>query len=111
MQVRNEKADEFLALLREWAVLCDQYVNKDVCSDSTVPEDQEDDSTLDKDEFVVEKLIGICYGGSGRKNGIYFKVHMCYLFMLFAWISEKGFICMPAVFKHFQEKSLVTMEI
>jgi len=83
-----------------------------VCSDSTVPEDQEDDdSTLDKDEFVVEKLIGICYGGSGRKNGIYFKVHMCYLFMLFAWISEKGFICMPAVFKHFQEKSLVTMEI
>ncbi|KAG2550081.1 DNA (cytosine-5)-methyltransferase 3-like isoform X2 [Panicum virgatum] len=74
-EVRNEKADEFLALLREWAVLCDQYVNKDVCSDSTVPEDQEDDdSTLDKDEFVVEKLIGICYGGSGRKNGIYFKV-------------------------------------
>lgn len=43
-------------------------------------EDQEeDDSPLDKDEFVVKKLIGICYGGTGRENGVYFKVHMCYL--------------------------------
>ena len=51
--------------------------------DSAVSEDQEDDdSSLDKDEFVVEKLIGICYGGNGRENGIYFKVHMCYFFML-----------------------------
>jgi len=45
-------------------------------------EDQEDEgSPLDKDEFVVEKLIGICYGGSGRKNGIYFKVLKRYLFI------------------------------
>ncbi|CAN6311686.1 unnamed protein product [Urochloa humidicola] len=74
-EVRNEKADEFLALLREWAVLCDKYVHKDVGSDSAASEDKEDDgSPLDKDEFVVEKLIGICYGGSGRKNGLYFKV-------------------------------------
>ncbi|KAG2538922.1 hypothetical protein PVAP13_9NG370900 [Panicum virgatum] len=74
-EVRNEKADEFLALLREWAVLCDKYVNKDVGLDLAVSEDPEDDdSSLDKDEFVVEKLIGICYGGNGRENGIYFKV-------------------------------------
>jgi DNA (cytosine-5)-methyltransferase 1 len=44
-------------------------------------EEQEDEDTLDKDEFVVEKLIGICYGGSGRKNDIYFKVLKRYLFM------------------------------
>ncbi|CAO2145112.1 unnamed protein product [Urochloa humidicola] len=74
-EVRNEKADEFLALLREWAVLCDKYVHKEVGSYSVVLEDNEDGgSPLDKDEFVVEKLIGICYGGSGRKNGLYFKV-------------------------------------
>ncbi|CAL4940942.1 unnamed protein product [Urochloa decumbens] len=74
-EVRNEKADDFLALLREWAVLCDKYVHKDVGLDSAVLEDKEEDgSPLDKDEFVVEKLIGICYGGNGRKNGLYFKV-------------------------------------
>ncbi|CAO1940415.1 unnamed protein product, partial [Urochloa humidicola] len=62
-EVRNEKADEFLALLREWAVLCDKYVHKEVGSYSVVLEDNEDGgSPLDKDEFVVEKLIGICYG-------------------------------------------------
>ncbi|KAL6642585.1 hypothetical protein ACP70R_020766 [Stipagrostis hirtigluma subsp. patula] len=74
-EVRNEKAEEFLALLREWAVLCDKYVHNDVGTDLTDSADEEDDgSPLDKDEFVVEKLIGICYGGNGRKNGLYFKV-------------------------------------
>jgi DNA (cytosine-5)-methyltransferase 1 len=79
--VRNEKADQFLALLKEWAVLCEKYVHKDVDSNLAGSEEQEDEDTLDKDEFVVEKLIGICYGGSGRKNNIYFKVLKCYLFM------------------------------
>ncbi|KAJ1295811.1 hypothetical protein BS78_01G251500 [Paspalum vaginatum] len=74
-EVRNEKADEFLALLKEWAVLCKKYVHEDVSLDSAGSEDQEDESSpLDKDEFVVEKLIGICYGGSGKENGLYFKV-------------------------------------
>ncbi|AQK46095.1 DNA methyl transferase2 [Zea mays] len=73
-EVRNEKADEFLALLKEWAVLCKKYV-QDVDSNLASSEDQADeDSPLDKDEFVVEKLVGICYGGSDRENGIYFKV-------------------------------------
>jgi DNA (cytosine-5)-methyltransferase 1 len=77
--VRNEKADEFLALLKEWAVLCEKYV-QDIDSNLAGSEDQEDEgSPLDKDEFVVEKLIGICYGGSRRKNGIYFKVLKLYL--------------------------------
>ncbi|XP_062200415.1 DNA (cytosine-5)-methyltransferase 3-like [Phragmites australis] len=76
-EVRNEKADEFLALLREWAVLCDKYVNEDVGSDLAGSVDEKDDGSLpelDEDEFVVEKLIGICYGGSGRENGLHFKV-------------------------------------
>jgi len=82
--VRNEKADEFLALLKEWAVLCEKYVHQDVNLNLAGSEDQEDEgSPLDKDEFVVEKLIGICYGGSGRKNGIYFKVLKRYLFICY----------------------------
>ena len=82
--MRNEKADEFLALLKEWAVLCEKYVHQDVDSNLAGSEDQEDEgSPLDKDEFVVEKLIGICYGGSGRKNGIYFKVLKRYLFICY----------------------------
>ncbi|CAD6212259.1 unnamed protein product [Miscanthus lutarioriparius] len=75
-EVRNEKADDFLALIKEWSVLCDKYVHQDVGSDLAGSENEEDGSSpLDKDEFVVEKLIGICYGGSGRDNGLYFKVH------------------------------------
>ncbi|KAK3157308.1 hypothetical protein QOZ80_2AG0119120 [Eleusine coracana subsp. coracana] len=72
-EVRNEKADEFLALLKEWAVLCDKYVHEDVGS-NLAEQDDGSASDLDEDEFVVEKLIGICYGGNGRDNGLYFKV-------------------------------------
>ena len=106
--MRNEKADEFLALLKEWAVLCKKYVHEDVSLDSTGSEDQEDESSpLDKDEFVVEKLIGICYGGSGRENGLYFKVLMCYFFNYAVWIPQekkKGSVWMPALFENFQDK-------
>ncbi|TVU00580.1 hypothetical protein EJB05_53991 [Eragrostis curvula] len=75
--VRNEKADEFLALLKEWATLCNKYVHEAVGSDLAGSNAEEDDgsaSDLEDGEYVVEKLIGICYGGSGRDNGIYFKV-------------------------------------
>jgi DNA (cytosine-5)-methyltransferase 1 len=51
-------------------------------SDLAGSENEEDRSSpLDKDEFVVEKLIGICYGGSGRDNGLFFKVFKSYLFI------------------------------
>jgi hypothetical protein len=67
-----------------------------VGSDSAGSEDQEDDgSPLDNDEFVVEKLIGICYGGSGRKNGIYFKVLMCYfLYCLLGFLKKALVACL-----------------
>uniref|UniRef100_A0A0D9XH79 DNA (cytosine-5-)-methyltransferase n=1 Tax=Leersia perrieri TaxID=77586 RepID=A0A0D9XH79_9ORYZ len=75
-EVRNEKADEFLALLREWAKLCDQYIKNDIDSDlaGSSENEEEDDEPLEKNEFVVEKLSGICYGGNGRDGGLYFKV-------------------------------------
>ncbi|XP_040384096.1 DNA (cytosine-5)-methyltransferase CMT3-like [Oryza brachyantha] len=75
-EARNEKADEFLALLKEWAKLCDEHVKNNICSDPAGSSENEDDDDepLEKDEFVVEKLSGICYGGSDREDGIYFKV-------------------------------------
>uniref|UniRef100_A0ACD5ZS57 Uncharacterized protein n=1 Tax=Avena sativa TaxID=4498 RepID=A0ACD5ZS57_AVESA len=75
-EVRNEKAEDFLALLRKWAVLCDQYVHNCVHTDSDnhLENDEEDDEPLGEDEYVVEKLTEICYGGKGKENAIYFKV-------------------------------------
>ncbi|KAM0895487.1 hypothetical protein ACQ4PT_023767 [Festuca glaucescens] len=75
-QVRNEKAENFLLLLKEWAVLCDKYVHNDVHSDSadSLEDEEEDDGPLGEDEYVVDKVIGICYGGTGKENTIYFKV-------------------------------------
>ncbi|KAF7081251.1 hypothetical protein CFC21_085217 [Triticum aestivum] len=73
-EVRNEKAEDFLALLKEWAILCDKYVHSNDSDAADPVEEEEDDEPLGKDEFVVEKLLEICYGGTGRKNGIHFKV-------------------------------------
>ncbi|XP_047095806.1 DNA (cytosine-5)-methyltransferase CMT3-like [Lolium rigidum] len=75
-QVRNEKAEDYLVLLKEWAVLCDKYVHNVVHSDSVDPleDEEEDDGPLGEDEYVVDKVIGICYGGTGKENTIYFKV-------------------------------------
>ncbi|TVU13632.1 hypothetical protein EJB05_37052 [Eragrostis curvula] len=75
-EVRNEKADEFLALIKEWANLCNKYVHDDFgySAVSTAAEDDGSTSELEDDEYVVEKLIGICYGGGSRDSGIYFKV-------------------------------------
>ncbi|VAI62778.1 unnamed protein product [Triticum turgidum subsp. durum] len=73
-EVRNEKAEDFLALLKEWAILCDKYVHSNDSDAAEPVEEEEADEPLGKDEFVVEKLLEICYGGTGRKNGIHFKV-------------------------------------
>uniref|UniRef100_A0ACD6ACE7 Uncharacterized protein n=1 Tax=Avena sativa TaxID=4498 RepID=A0ACD6ACE7_AVESA len=74
-EVRNEKAGDFLALLREWAALCNTYVHSNG-SDAAIPvkDEVEVGQPLRKDKFVVGKLLEICYGGRWRKNGIYFKV-------------------------------------
>uniref|UniRef100_A0ACD6AC54 Uncharacterized protein n=1 Tax=Avena sativa TaxID=4498 RepID=A0ACD6AC54_AVESA len=72
--VRNEKADDFLSLLKEWALLCDKYVHVNDADAAPPMEDEEQDRKLEKDEFVVDKLTEICYGGADRKNCIHFKV-------------------------------------
>ena len=65
------KADDFLSLLKEWAILCDQCVH---ASAPTPMVDVDEHDKLEKDEFVVKNLSGICYGGIGREQCLYFKV-------------------------------------
>ncbi|XP_042459718.1 DNA (cytosine-5)-methyltransferase 1-like isoform X2 [Zingiber officinale] len=82
-EVRNEKADDFLALLIEWEKLCTNYCvfgNKSLNeeeSDSNGSDDELDSNPPNGEEFEVEKLVGICYGDPNNigKVGIKFKVH------------------------------------
>jgi DNA (cytosine-5)-methyltransferase 1 len=71
------KADDFLCLLKEWALLCDKYVHGNNVYADPPMEDEEENGDLEKDEFVVDKLTEICYGGANRKSCIYFKVLYC----------------------------------
>ncbi|KAG6487340.1 DNA (cytosine-5)-methyltransferase CMT3-like [Zingiber officinale] len=83
-QVRNEKANDFLALLNEWVKLCTKYC---VLSDQSFDEEESDFNGLDDkehedskppngEEFEVENLLDICYGDPNNigKVGLMFKV-------------------------------------
>ncbi|KAG7023880.1 DNA (cytosine-5)-methyltransferase CMT3, partial [Cucurbita argyrosperma subsp. argyrosperma] len=73
-EVRNEMAEDFLSLLKEWEVLCkyfsliksegpqQKYV--DLFANEEEEEDEgEDEKTEDDEEvFEVEKILAICYG-------------------------------------------------
>ncbi|GAB2217639.1 hypothetical protein Droror1_Dr00000842 [Drosera rotundifolia] len=87
--VRNEAAEDFLSLLREWERLCKEFLllqPQDTIDRSFLPiavesdEDKElemkEDFPDDGEEFEVEKLLDICYGDPNhiKKKGIYFKV-------------------------------------
>ncbi|KAJ0987540.1 hypothetical protein J5N97_005896 [Dioscorea zingiberensis] len=81
-EVRNEDAENFLALLREWEQLCSRYSLigtqssfTNACS-SDDEDNIEDSSEVPKGEFEVGKLVGICHGDPSKlgKVGLYFKV-------------------------------------
>uniref|UniRef100_A0A453TB98 Chromo domain-containing protein n=1 Tax=Aegilops tauschii subsp. strangulata TaxID=200361 RepID=A0A453TB98_AEGTS len=81
-QVRNEKAEDFLSLLQQWNALCKKYVihgsnslGSDLAQASNDDENDENES-LPKDVFEVERLVDICYGDPNKtgKNGLWLKV-------------------------------------
>ncbi|XP_048540263.1 DNA (cytosine-5)-methyltransferase CMT1-like [Triticum urartu] len=81
-QVRNEKAEDFLSLLQQWNALCKKYVihgsnslGSDLAQASNDDGNDENES-LPKDVFEVERLVDICYGDPNKtgKNGLWFKV-------------------------------------
>ena len=91
LQVRNEMAEDFLSLLKEWEVLCkyfsliksegpqQKYV--DLFANEEEEEDEgEDEKTEDDEEvFEVEKILAICYGDPNgtKKRGLFLKVFEC----------------------------------
>ncbi|TYH08893.1 hypothetical protein ES288_A07G053100v1 [Gossypium darwinii] len=92
--VRNESAEDFLALLKEWERLCASFslsksenlerqsfnsnANEDNVNDEEEEEEDEEDENEDGDGevFEVEKFLAICYGDPKEKGerGLYLKV-------------------------------------
>ncbi|KAK1612271.1 hypothetical protein QYE76_035944 [Lolium multiflorum] len=81
-QVRNEKAENFLFLIREWNTLCKNFgVYKSISLSSNLPQtsnnnEEYGNEPLPKGTFEVERLVDICYGdpNSTGKVGLWFKV-------------------------------------
>ncbi|KAL2556724.1 DNA (cytosine-5)-methyltransferase CMT3 [Forsythia ovata] len=90
-EVRNESAEDFLCLLKEWEKLCASYLsttensgsqehsicNKDKEEDECGSDADEDDNDGDDGEiFEVEEILTICYGdpNEDKKSALYFKI-------------------------------------
>ncbi|XP_023522631.1 DNA (cytosine-5)-methyltransferase CMT3-like, partial [Cucurbita pepo subsp. pepo] len=88
-EVRNEMAEDFLSLLKEWEVLCkyfslvkskepqQKYIDLFANDDEEEEEEEEDEKSEDDGEvFEVEKVLAICYGDPNetKKRGLFLKV-------------------------------------
>nr|XP_011465070.1 PREDICTED: DNA (cytosine-5)-methyltransferase CMT2 isoform X1 [Fragaria vesca subsp. vesca] len=82
--VRNEAAEDFLELLKEWEKLCKQYevdnAETTTRSRSETPETSrvpKHDDEITTGEFEVSRIIDICYGDPNKsgKRGVNFKLH------------------------------------
>ncbi|KAK1382472.1 Chromomethylase [Heracleum sosnowskyi] len=87
-EVRNEKVEEFLALLKEWERLCgkfsltgDKGCQQQILSSENESnhedEEEEEEEIVDTDEiFEVDEILSLCYGlPEGQKEvGLYFKI-------------------------------------
>lgn len=88
LQVRNESADHFLELLREWQKLCLKYCQPDdqkIITRGRAPlkvketpkeEEPDSDSDVQEGEFEVECLLDIRHVDPTKENesGLEFKV-------------------------------------
>ncbi|KAM0058993.1 putative DNA (cytosine-5-)-methyltransferase [Helianthus debilis subsp. tardiflorus] len=86
-EVRNETADDFLLLLKEWEKLCQSFslvaggdpmsVEKEETENAEDDgDDEDDDDDLGEEVFEVEKILSICYGDPKeiKKRGLYLKI-------------------------------------
>ncbi|KAJ6805850.1 DNA (cytosine-5)-methyltransferase CMT3-like [Iris pallida] len=80
-EVRNELAQDFLAVLHEWERLCQKFGfgNENVLPEEDSSDDDEgpdEGSTVSSGEFEVGKIIDMCYGETSgvKKVGLKFKV-------------------------------------
>ncbi|KAG6780838.1 hypothetical protein POTOM_013717 [Populus tomentosa] len=85
--VRNEAAEDFLELLKEWKKLCKRYAVNDLgrthksrsmaSSMSKQNKNSSDDDDTAPGEYEVARLVDICYGKTDKRGrrGLKFKVH------------------------------------
>ncbi|KAL8248377.1 hypothetical protein R6Q59_005245 [Mikania micrantha] len=85
-EVRNESAEDFLLLLKEWEKLCQSFSlvggGDPMSVEKDETENEEDDGVddngvgLDEEIFEVEKVLSICYGDPKeiKKRGLYLKI-------------------------------------
>ncbi|KAJ0693140.1 putative DNA (cytosine-5-)-methyltransferase [Helianthus annuus] len=85
-QARNESAEDFLLLLKEWEKLCQSFllvgggdpiaVEKNETENAEDEEEEDDDDGQDEEVFEVEKVLSICYGDPKemKKRGLYLKI-------------------------------------
>lgn len=77
-QVRNEKAEDFLAVIQEWEKLCQQYgvENESLPPSIDSSDDEEPEEQVPRGEFEVGRIVGICYGKTENLEevGLKFKV-------------------------------------
>lgn len=81
-QVRNEDAENYFVLLKEWENLCKKFNvvgSTDVDLEHQDPDSDEsevdDGAVVSSKDYEVEKLVDICYGDPNKKKiGLHFKV-------------------------------------
>uniref|UniRef100_A0A6N2KBW1 DNA (cytosine-5-)-methyltransferase n=1 Tax=Salix viminalis TaxID=40686 RepID=A0A6N2KBW1_SALVM len=85
--VRNEAAEDFLELLKEWQKLCKRYAvnnvgrthkSRSLASGVSKPnKNSSKDDDIAPGEYEVARLVDICYGKTDKrgKRGLKFKVH------------------------------------
>ncbi|KAL8255700.1 hypothetical protein R6Q59_030767 [Mikania micrantha] len=83
-QVRNEAAEDFLSLLKEWEKLCKEFdlLGSKNDEDTIVKSEESDSEEIEENrdpyegEFEVQRLTAICYGDPNKANNkrLHFKV-------------------------------------
>ncbi|XP_073139709.1 DNA (cytosine-5)-methyltransferase CMT3-like [Henckelia pumila] len=90
-QVRNESAEDFLHLLKEWEKLCASFLSVDknglaseIENFDDIEDDKSDNNNVDEEDvdgnqseiYEVQEILSICYGdpNNDKNRGLYFKI-------------------------------------
>lgn len=84
--MRNESAEDFLELLKEWEKLCKHYKVRDAertfplrskSSEGAKKQVNSQDHDIQAGELEISKFVDICYGDPSEigKRGLYLKVN------------------------------------
>ncbi|KVH90626.1 Bromo adjacent homology (BAH) domain-containing protein [Cynara cardunculus var. scolymus] len=97
-EVRNEAAEDFLSLLKEWKNLCKEFclLGSQHAEDTSIKSEESDSQEKEGNpdpsdgEFEVGKLLAVCYGDPNKVNNkkLHFKV---FYFPIVVEVRWKGY--------------------